>query len=95
MEKITDILFSEVETENRKLLGRVFEIRSEGDPDHGVRNTSRTLDYMLCGETGLLERLGFKERELVCVPFSEVKEFGDGKIIVSDDAAVPVIENAD
>ena len=93
MEKITDILFSEVETENGKLLGRVFEIRSDGDPDHGVINTSRTLDYMLCGQTGLLQRLGFRERELICVPLSEIKEFTDGKIIVSEGADVPVIDN--
>jgi sporulation protein YlmC with PRC-barrel domain len=84
MEKITDILFCEVQTETGKKLGRVFDIRSEGEPDHGVTNRSRDLDFMLCGESGLFQRLGFKEKELICVPFSEIKEFGDGKIIVSE-----------
>jgi hypothetical protein len=86
MEKITDILFSEVETESGKKLGRVFEIRSEGDPDHGISNDSRNLDYFLCGEGGLLERLGFKERQMTCIPVSEIREFAEGKIIVRDEA---------
>jgi hypothetical protein len=86
MEKITDILFCEVETEDGKSLGRVFEIRSEGEPDQGTTNNSRSLDYMLCGPPGLLQRLGFKERELICVPLSEIKVFGDGKIIVREGA---------
>ena len=88
MEKITDILFSEVETESGKKLGRVFEIRSEGDPDHGISNRSRNLDYFLCGERGLLERLGFKERRMTCVPISEIREYAVGKIIVREGAEI-------
>jgi hypothetical protein len=87
MEKITDILFCEVETENGQELGRVFEIRSEGDPDHGLANSSRSIDYLLCGDVALLQRLGFREKDLTEVSTDRIKEFRDGKIIVSEEAA--------
>jgi hypothetical protein len=86
MEKITDILFSEVETEAGEKLGRVFEIRSVGEPDHGIVTDSRELNFLLCGERGLLERLGFRETSLTEVPLLSVLEFCEGKIIVRDDS---------
>ena len=91
MEKITDILFSEVETESGRKLGRVFEIRSEGDSDHGLSYPSRNLDYFLCGESGLFERLGFKERQLTCVPISEITEYAEAKIIVREGADIRAV----
>ena len=92
MEKITDILFCSVETESGKQLGRVFELRSEGDPDHGIMNQLRDLDYFLCGESGLLERLGFNKRQITCIPVSGIKEYAEGKIVVREGAEVEPVE---
>jgi hypothetical protein len=62
----------------------VFEIRSVGEPDHGIVTDSRELNFLLCGERGLLERLGFRETSLTAVPFTAIKEFCEGRIVVTD-----------
>jgi len=44
MEKITDILLAKVEDKNGAKYGRVFELRSDGDPEHGITSENITID---------------------------------------------------
>jgi sporulation protein YlmC with PRC-barrel domain len=83
IEKITDILFCEIETEDGVKLGRVFDVRSEGEPEHGFPNKERKISELLYGMRSFLETLGFKETELERVAWSEIVKIEDGIIIVA------------
>ena len=82
MEKITDILFSKVEDEDGRSYGRVFELRSDGDPEHGETSKSRAVDALLCGTTGLLQQFGFDARNVSVFDWDSVVDIKAGKIIV-------------
>lgn len=84
IKKITDILFAEVETESGKKLGRVFDVRSTGEPEHSFPNEAREIGELLYGARGFWEVLGFKETRLESVAWSKVVKFEDGKIIVAE-----------
>jgi len=83
MEKITDILFAEVETENGKKLGRVFDIRSAGEPEHGFSHDARDASVLLYGTRGLLEMLGFKETDLDGVSWDDIVKIENRKIVIA------------
>jgi hypothetical protein len=82
MEKITEILLSEVEDESGRKYGRVFELRSEGDPEHGIVSDSRKINSILCGTTGLLQEFGFDHRSVTIVDWSEIVDIKPGKIVI-------------
>ena len=82
MEKITDILLAEVEDENGRKYGRVFELRSDGDAEHGITSRSRPISAFLCGTSGWLEELGFRPRNTSTIQWSEVVEIKKKKIII-------------
>ena len=82
MEKITDILLAEVEDENGKKYGRVFELRSDGDPEHGITNRDRRINALLCGSSGMLEELGFRPRNISTIQWDEIVEIKKNKIII-------------
>ena len=82
MEKITQILFSEVEDESGRRYGRVFELRSDGDPEHGIAASSRKIDSFLCGTTGLLQEFGFDHSSVTTVDWSEIVDIKPGKIVI-------------
>lgn len=82
MEKITDILFSEVEDEDGRSYGRVFELRSKGDPEFGEVSKNRAIDALLCGTTGLLQQFGFDARNVSEFDWDSIVEIKTGKIIV-------------
>lgn len=84
MGKITDYLLMEVETESGKQLGRVFEIRSDGEPEHGVVSEDRPFDYVLYGRRGFWETMGIRQTKTDLLPWSAVKRFENGKMIVED-----------
>jgi len=85
MEKITDIIFLKIETESGKKLGRVFDVRCHGEPEHGLTNRERTADEIVYGTRGLWEVLGLKKPEVDTIPWSAVKSIEQGKIIVAED----------
>jgi hypothetical protein len=84
IEKITDFLFAEIESEDGTKLGHVFDLRSKGEPEHGFENEDREITEILYGTRSFLETLGWKETELKKVAWSEVKKIEDGKIIVGE-----------
>jgi hypothetical protein len=84
IEKITDILFAEVVSEDGEKLGRVFDLRSAGEPEHGLENTSREITEILYDTRSFWEMLGIKEIELKVADWSSVRKIEDGKIIISE-----------
>lgn len=82
MEKITGILLSEVEDENGRKYGRVFELRSSGDPEHGIVNNDRPIDAFLCGTSGWLHELGFRPTNISTIHWDEIVEIKKNKIII-------------
>jgi len=82
MEKITAILFSEVEDKSGKKYGRVFELRSDGDPEHGEVSESRSVTAFLCGTTGILQQFGFGHRNIKSIDWDRIVEIKPGKIII-------------
>ena len=82
MEKITAILLAEVEDENGRKYGRVFELRSDGDPEHGITTKDRVITSLLCGTSGWLEELGFRPRSVSTIQWSEVVDVKKKKIII-------------
>jgi sporulation protein YlmC with PRC-barrel domain len=82
MEKITQLLSLKVETEKGEYLGRVVDVRSDGDPDHGLRNKDRAITELLYGTRGFLEVIGLRRTDVKLVPWKAVKKFGRGRIVV-------------
>jgi hypothetical protein len=82
MEKITDILFSEVEDEGGKKYGRVFELRSEGDPESGKTSDSRRITAFLCGTTGILQQFGFDHRNVNTIDWNQIVDIKPNKVII-------------
>jgi sporulation protein YlmC with PRC-barrel domain len=87
MERITDILFAEIYTEDGEKLGHVFDLRCDGEPEHGFPNESRAITHILYGERSFWEVLGYKTLSLDSVPFSAVTKIEKGRVIVSNGAA--------
>jgi sporulation protein YlmC with PRC-barrel domain len=85
MEKITELLFCEVVSLNGKRLGRVFDIRCHGEPEHGIANQDRTVSELLYGKRGLLELIGLRTTSLQSVAWKSVQRIEDGKIVVGED----------
>ena len=84
MEKITQLLFCEVVSQDGEHLGRVFDIRSYGEPEHGIVNQERTVRELLYGTRGLLELIGLRTTSLQSVAWQSVRRIEDGKIIVDE-----------
>ena len=82
MEKITDILFSEVEDESGRKYGRVFELRSDGDPESGETSDSRRITAFLCGTTGILQQFGFDHRNVSTIDWSQIVDIKPSKVII-------------
>jgi sporulation protein YlmC with PRC-barrel domain len=82
MEKITQLLFCEVISPEGEHLGRVFDIRCQGEPEHGATNQERVFTELLYGTRGLLELIGFRKTSVHSVAWQAVRRIEDGKIIV-------------
>lgn len=84
MEKITEILLSDVLTESGQHLGRVFELRCHGEPEHGASNSKREVSELICGKTGLLELFGLKRTDVKRVPWEFVKRIETNTVVIDD-----------
>ena len=79
---ITDLQHLKIYTQSGIYLGRVFDLRSSGLPEHGETHTERVIDRLVYGKLGLLERLGLKQSQADTVSWSSVSKIEAGKIIV-------------
>jgi sporulation protein YlmC with PRC-barrel domain len=84
IKKITDLLFTEVVSEDGTHLGRVFDLRSKGEPEHGLENEDREITEILYGARSFWEMLGIKETELKIAAWSAVKKIEDRKIVIRE-----------
>ena len=73
-----------VVTEDGTRLGRIFELRSPGRAETEPTYTERPVEYLLCGERGWLERLGWIQRRPRMIPWSAALDMRDGALLVRD-----------
>jgi sporulation protein YlmC with PRC-barrel domain len=88
MKKITDLKHLKIYTEDGKPLGRVFDLRSPGLPDHGLNHKERIIGELVYGKLGLLESLGLRQAKATTVNWDRVVEIKDGRITVNDNVKV-------
>jgi hypothetical protein len=82
MKRATEIQFLKIVTKDGRTLGHVFDLRSRGVPEHGVRHEDRVIDELVYGKMGLRERLGLKRVEVKTLAWASVIEIKKGKIVV-------------
>ena len=84
MKRVSEFQLMRVETEGGRLLGHVFDLRSRGEPEHGLTHDKRVVNELVYGKLGLLARLGLTQARATTVAWESVKEIRDGKIIVDE-----------
>jgi sporulation protein YlmC with PRC-barrel domain len=84
MKRVSEFQMMRVETEDGRLLGHVFDLRSRGEPEHGETRDERVVNELVYGKLGLLARLGITQARATTVAWESVKEIRDGKIIVDE-----------
>lgn len=89
MKKVSEFQLMRVEREDGKLLGRVFDLRSPGLPEHGDTREARVVGELVYGKTGLLARLGLRKARATTVAWESVKEVRGGKIVVDNAVEEP------
>ena len=82
MKRVSEFQMMRVETEDGRLLGHIFDLRSPGEPEHGLTHDKRVVNELVYGKLGLLARLGLTQARATTVAWESVKEIRDGKIIV-------------
>jgi sporulation protein YlmC with PRC-barrel domain len=87
--KLSEFQYMEVLREDGTFLGHVFDLRSSGEPEHGLTHDSRLVSELVYGRMGLLARLGLDEADATTLPWSAVKEIRDGVIVVGNDVEPP------
>ncbi len=83
MEKISEILWTKVFNEEGMYLGRVLELRSSGDPEHGLRHNDRRVTELIYGRNGVLQFLGLRQAKVKIVPWATVKTFSRGRVVIA------------
>jgi sporulation protein YlmC with PRC-barrel domain len=81
-DRLTHLEDIRVRTEDGTRLGHVFELRSNGAAETEPTYEYRTVDCLLCGRLGLFERLGWRERDAIVVPWERVISVGAREIVV-------------
>jgi hypothetical protein len=82
MEKVTEILFAQVFNEDGEYLGRVFDLRCHGEPEHGASKKERFVSEVLYGKRSLLHMLGFKKSFVQSVAWASVRTLDYKKIVI-------------
>jgi hypothetical protein len=91
MEKVTELLLCELVSRTGVKLGRVYELRCPGEPEHGIPNRGRVVRELFFGTRGLLEVLGLRETRINSVPWSAVRDVRDGTITI-DESQIRVVD---
>ena len=80
--RLTHLEDIRVRAEDGSRLGHVFELRSNGAAETEPTYGYRTVDALLCGRLGLFERLGWRERDALVVPWDAVLRVTEREIVV-------------
>lgn len=81
-DRLTHLEDIRVSAEDGSRLGHVFELRSHGAAETEPMYEDRTVDCLLCGRLGLFERLGWRERDALVVPWDKVVDVRAREIVV-------------
>ena len=82
MKRITELQHLKVYATSGKYMGRLFDLRSAGLPEHGATSSARVIDQIVYGRVGLWERLGIKQSQATTVDWASVVEIDDERIVV-------------
>ena len=82
MEKITKLLSAEVVSENGERLGYVVDLRSEGDPEHGLTSSDRPITEIVYTKRRLLWFFGSQAADVRVVPWTSVKKYSPKRIVI-------------
>lgn len=82
--RLSELLGWDVVAQDGRHLGRVVELRCEGEPEHGMARKERIVTELIYGKAGWLERLGFRAVEERRIAWQSVEAMNDGKIIIRD-----------
>lgn len=74
-----------VVTESGQELGRVFDLRASGRPTRNRRADTATIESVVYGVRGLLERLGVRRGTQCEVSWSDVVALRGDRLVVRDD----------
>lgn len=80
--RFTELLGMEVVDRDGRHLGRVVELRSAGEPEHGDSRNARQVTELVYGRAGWLERLGLRAVEERRAAWTSVIAIEDGKITI-------------
>jgi hypothetical protein len=75
-----------VVTESGEVLGRLFDFRCSGAPKRGHARESATVETLVFGTVGLLERLGLRAARECEVRWRDVVDVRGTRVIVRTDA---------
>jgi sporulation protein YlmC with PRC-barrel domain len=84
MEKITKLLSAEVVDEHGKRLGYVVDLRSDGEPEHGLVNNSRPITELIYCKNRLLYFFGSQGAGVRIVPWTSVKQFSSRRVVIEE-----------
>ena len=82
--RLTELLGMEVVDRGGKHLGRVVELRSAGEPEHGDSRNARQVTELIYGKAGWLERLGFRAVEGRRVAWASIIAIEDETIVIDE-----------
>jgi sporulation protein YlmC with PRC-barrel domain len=84
MKRLTDLLSYRVSTREGKDVGRVFDVRCAGEPEHGLSRRVRLASELIYGRHGWMEFFGFKKTEGRRVAWEKIVRIERGKIIIDE-----------
>jgi sporulation protein YlmC with PRC-barrel domain len=85
MMTLLDLLSARVLTRDGTDVGRVFDIRCAGEPEHGLTNEEREATWLIYGRHGWMELFGFKKTEGRHLPWERVVKIEPGKIFIDEE----------
>jgi sporulation protein YlmC with PRC-barrel domain len=87
MIRLSELEGMRIVTESGEVLGRIWEVQSPGNRKREPRHERRAIEQLVCGRLGLLERLGWRERSAVVVPWRNVLRLEVDALIAKGGAA--------
>jgi sporulation protein YlmC with PRC-barrel domain len=82
MKRITELQHLEIYSKSGEYMGRVFDLRSMGLPEHGATSRARVINQIVYGTVGMLERLGLRQSKADTVDWASVVEIDEKRIVV-------------
>ena len=82
MIKASDLFYKRVYTKTGQDLGLIFNVHVKGKGKQDIKNLK--VSILACGSRGFLERIGFREKRELKIPWNAVLKVEKHKVIVKD-----------